>query len=610
MEATNPQMLVVFGVLGAAGVLFASGRVRLDIVALLSVLALMLTGILTPSQALAGFGDPVVILVAALLIVGETITRTGIAHEIGRWMTRTGGKSETRLLFLLMATGAILGSFMSSTAIVAIFIPVVLTLAAKTGMNASRLLMPLSFAALVSGMLTLIATTPNLVVAAELFDHGYKPFSFFSFTPIGLSVLVVAIAYILLLGRHLLPGEAQSQPKSTRQTMIDLIRGFGLEVQRQRLLILPDSPLDGLTLEQSHLSRYGVRVAGIEQQSRLGAPTLIPTPNSQLLMRSGDIIAGAVPPHELEGLCESQGLEVANLSDRDVERWQKIFGVASVLVHPESSLIGKTLRESDFRTRYGLHISGLRRAGDVIEDFSDEPFAAGDTLLVQGPWKRIDQLQSVSHDFIVLALPHEMSEVAPARRRAPVALLILLAMVLLSAFEIVPVVVAVMLAALATVFTGCIDMEESYHAIHWSSIVLIAGMLPLADALSMTGGIDLIVDGLLAAVGDAGPRTMMSALFVMTAGLGLVLSNTATAVIMAPIAIRAAEQLSVSPYAFAMVVAIAASAAFATPVSTPVVTLVVEPGNYRFGDFVKVGGLLLVLTWAVTILVVPIFFPL
>lgn len=610
METGNDAMLLVFGVLGGAAMLFASGRVRLDIVALLTLLILMLAGVLTPSEALSGFGSPVVILVAALLVVGEAITRTGIAHAIGRRLSRAAGASETRLLLLLMITAALLGSFMSSTAIVAIFIPVVLTLSAKTNLNASRLLMPLSFAALISGMLTLIATTPNLVIAAELAEQGYETFSFFSFTPVGLAVLAVGIGYMLVIGRHLLPGGAVSQPKSDRQTLSDIAEGFGIEGQRQRLRILPGSPLDGKTLAQAHLSRFGVRVAGIEHAERIGAPSYIPTPNSQIVMRIGDVLAAAVPPDELTELCASQELESLPISEADTERWRQVFGLALVLVHPESKLIGKTLRESGFRTRHGLHIQGLRRSGNAIEGFDDEPFAAGDTLLVQGPWKRIDRLQAESHEFVVLRLPSELDEVAPARDRAPVAIGIIAAMVLLSAFEVVPVVVAVMLAALAVVFTGCLTMEDGYRAIHWSSIVLIAGMLPLADALEKTGGIDLIVEGLLETFGDAGPRAMMSVLFAMTAALGLVLSNTATAVIMAPIAIRAAEIFAVSPHAFAMVIAIAASAAFVTPVSTPVVTLVVEPGSYRFGDFVKVGGPLLALTWVVTIVVVPIFFPL
>jgi di/tricarboxylate transporter len=239
----------------------------------------------------------------------------------------------------------------------------------------------------------------------------------------------------------------------------------------------------------------------------------------------------------------------------------------------------------------------------------DEPLAPGDSLLVVGSWHAIERLQSDTRDFVVLTLPEELEAVAPARQRAPVALFIMLGMVLLSAFEVMPVVAAVMLAALAAVFTGCLSMEDGYRAISWSSLVLIAGMLPIADALESTGGVDLMVEALVGGLGNAGPYVLMTVFFALTAGLSLVLSNTATAVLVAPIALRAAVVLDVSPYPLAMAVAIAASAAFVTPVSTPVVTLVVAPGNYKFLDFVKVGLPLLVLTWAITLLVTPIFFP-
>jgi di/tricarboxylate transporter len=604
----NPELLVVCAILAGAAVLFASNRVRLDVVALLTVMALMLTGVMTPREALAGFGDPIVLLVAGLLVVGETLTRTGVAYSIGRWISRRAGSSETRLLVLMMGIAGLLGSVMSSTAVVAILIPVVLTLATRSNLNASRLLLPLSYGALISGMLTLIATTPNLVVSAELSSQGYEPFAFFSFLPVGLAVLAVGIAYILVVGRRLLPGEELTEPRTSRQTLDDLARGFGLEELRQRLRVLPGSPLIGRTLAQSGLSEFHVRVIGIERAERFGTAYLT-TPDPSLEIHVGDVLAAAVQPESVPALVEAQRLEILAVGEEEVERWRQVFGSAVVLVHPESSLIGCTLRDTEFRSRHGIHVQGLRRAGQVLQDFEGEPLAAGDTLLVQGQWHRIATLQGDTHDFVVLMLPLELDQVAPARQRAPLALLILAGMVLLSAFEIVPVVVAVLLAALATVFTRCLSMDDGYRAIHWSSLVLIAGMLPLADALQKTGGVELIIDGHGSGLGDVGPVSMLSVVFFLTAGLGLVLSNTASAVIMAPIAIQAAELLAVSPRPFAMGVAIAASAAFVTPVSTPVVTLVVEPGGYRFGHFLKAGLPLLLLTWLTTLLVVPVFFP-
>jgi di/tricarboxylate transporter len=601
---------IVFAILGVAGILFASGRVRLDITSMLVVMALMLSGVLTPREALAGFGDPVVLLVAGLLVVGEMMTRTGVSNALGSWLMRVGGASETRLLLLLMLTAGLLGSVMSSTAVVAVFIPVVLTISAKTDLDASRLLMPLSFAALVSGMMTLIATTPNLVVSAELQAKGHEPFGFFSFTPIGLAVLAVTLAYMLLVGRHLLPGTGVSHPKSEARTLMDLQIDFGLEHNAQRLRVLGGSPLVGQTLREIEFgTRFQARVIGIERQGRRRGREFLPSPGADAEVHEGDVLCMAAESTAADTLAANEGLEQLPVGPRDRALWRTELGLAVVLLHPESRLVGETLRSSEFRSDHDLHGLGLRRHGAIIPDFEAEPLEPGDSLLVQGSWPSIARLQGTTHDFVVLNLPEELSEVAPARSRAPVALLILLGMVLLAAFDVVPVVAAVLMAALAAVFTGCLSMEDSYSAISWSSLVLIAGMLPVADALEMTGGVNLIVELLVDGLGEAGPYLIMTVFFALTAALGMVLSNTATAVLVAPIALRTAEIIDISPYPLLMTVAIAASAAFVTPVSSPVVTLVVEPGNYGFLDFVKVGLPLLVLTWVTTLLVTPIFFP-
>ncbi len=601
---------IVFGILGVAGILFASGRVRLDVTALLVVMALMLSGVLTPREALAGFGDPVVILVAGLLVLGEMLSRTGVSHAMGRWLMRVGGSSETRMLVLLMLAAGLLGSVMSSTAVVAVFIPVVLTISAKTDLNASRLLIPLSFAALVSGMLTLIATTPNLVVSAELDAKGLTPFGFFSFTPIGLSVLAVTVVYMWLVGRHLLPGSDAAPAKSEAHTLADLWVGFGLERIAHRVRVTNDSPLTGRTLAEAEIgTRFHARVLGIERSGRRRGREFLPSPSADAEIHEGDVLCVTAEPADVDALAAAEHLEKLTIGYADRELWKTELGLAAVLVPPDSTLESQTLRESEFRSNHALDVLGLRRSGAIVPAFTDEPLEAGDSLLVLGSWHAIARLQGDTRDFVVLTLPEELHEVAPARRRAPVALLILAAMVLLAAFDMMPVVAAVLLAALAAVFTGCLTMEDGYDAISWSSLVLIAGMLPVADALESTGGVDVIVEALVEGLGYAGPYGIMSVFFALTAGLGMVLSNTATAVLIAPIALQTAVMLDVSPYPLAMTVAIAASAAFVTPVSSPVVTLVVSPGNYSFLDFVKVGLPLLVLTWITTLLVIPIFFP-
>jgi di/tricarboxylate transporter len=568
----------------------------------------MLSGILTEREALAGFGNPVVLIVAGLLIVGEMLTRTGIAFAIGNWMTRVGGNSEVRLLVLLMLVAGVMGSVMSSTAVVAILIPAVVNVAGKTSINASRLLIPLSYGALISGMLTLIGTTPNLVASGELDGTGYEPFGFFSFTPIGAVVLLVAVLYMVFIGRHLLPGDKIVPPKPATATLQDLIAEFDLLSKFHRLRVNAQSPLVGVALSESRLSNHRARVVVIERSGRFGITTTA-APSSDKMIRAGDILVIQADPSNVTAIEEVFKLERVVIGDAERKRWVNEVGLATVLIHPESRLTRKTLHEVRFRTRAGLQVLALRRSGEVLTEFLDVKLRLGDALLVLGPWKRIVELRRDVHDYLVLTLPTELDQVAPARNKAPVALAILLTMVALTALEIVPVTVAVLMAALAAVLTRCLTMEEAYRSIHWNSVVLIAAMLPVADALQKTGGVTLIVDWLVSGFGQSGPYLMMTSIFALTAILGMFMSNTGTAVLMAPIAISAAEALGVAPYAFVMTVAIAASAAYVTPMSSPVVTLVVAPGKYRFMDFVKVGLPLLLLTWGVAMVVTPLVFP-
>jgi di/tricarboxylate transporter len=601
----------VFAVIAVAAALMASNRVRFDIVALLVVLALMLSGVLSIGEALSGFGSSVVALVAGLLVIGEMLARTGVARAVGDWILKKGGSNETRLLILIMVGAALLGSIMSSTAIVAIFIPIVLRIAAETQLNASRMLIPMSYAALISGMLTLIATTPNIVVHEELKGAGYSGFGFFSFAPVGAAVLVVAVLYILLIGRRLLSSESVTAPTERRNRPIDVLwEDYRLDADYCQLRIDVDSPLAGNTIAQTLLeSRYGVMILGIVRQAPPRIEERIATPTADTQLQANDQLLVVGKPDTFDRLAAEQKLTRLPETARDRQRWLWELGGAVVLIHPESKLIDSSLRDTQFRSTYGVHVLGLRRSKNAVDNFEDVQLRSADSLFVVGPWPKIQQLQQQTHDFIVTELPSEHAEIVPSYRKMPVALTILVSMVLLTMFDIIALVPAVMLASLAAIFTRCLTMEDAYRAIHWSSLVLVAGMLPLADALDKTGGTRLIVDALLNAVGDAGPYMLLTLIFFLTAGLGLVLSNTASAVLVAPIAIYTAAAIGVSPYPFAVAVLIAASAAYSTPVSTPVVTLVVDPGRYKFTDFVKVGVPLLLLTYVVTLVVAPLVFP-
>lgn len=603
------EMLFVFGVVAVAGVLFVSGKVRLDIVALLVVLSLVLGGTLTPSEALAGFGQPVVIMVAGLLVISEMLARTGVAHHIGNWLARHGRDGEIRLLLLLTLVVAALGSFMSSTAVVAIFVPVVLSVANSTNLNASRFLMPLAYAAIISGMLTLIATTSNLMVSEELVRAGYEPFGFFAFTPIGLTVLAVFVIYMVTVGRRLMPGDRVAPPKTAARSVRDLLDEFELPGSSHRLKVSASSPLVGQTLAESGIGRdFDVQVIMIERPGPLGAG-ITTAPAADREIHSGDVLVMRGTHDAVEEVLAAHKLWSIPVSDVDRARWAQETGIAKVLIHPESRLVGNSLRKIGLHASYGVQVLGLRRKNETLHDFLDTNIRSGDGMLVVGPWSRIRQLQSQLHDFVVLALPAEIEQVASAWQRSPVAIVILLLMVVLSAFKIVPVAIAVVICALLAVATRCLTMEQAYGAIHWSTVVFIAGMMSIAPAIMKTGAMELIVGQLVGGIGGAGPHAMLAVLFILTALLGMLLSGTPSAILLAPVAIRAAAALDVSPHAFAITVAIAASSGFVMPVSSSAVMLVMGPGKYRLRDFFKVGFPLLVLTGIVTILLAPLLFP-
>jgi di/tricarboxylate transporter len=606
------EITLVLGLLLATIGLFASGRLRMDIVAILLIIALMLTGLLSPREALAGFGDPLVILIAGLFVVGEGLFRTGVAFSVGNWLMRVAGTNQTRLLVMMMLVVAVLSAFMSNTGAVAIFIPVALNLATKAEVPASRLLLPMAYAGSIGGMLTLIGTPPNLAVSTELARAGLEPFNFFSFTPIGLLVLVAAITFILLFSPALLPNKAPAgQQTAVRMTLADLMDSYEIRGRAHLFRLMPESPLVGSTLAQSLLrTRFGVTVIGLlrgERSRPVITPALIQTE-----YRVGDIVFLIGSETEVNDLLSSvSGFERMPIEKEHRSIVAKELGVVEVLLTPKSRLIGHSIREARFREDHGLSVLAIQRKGKPLrENLLDARLDFGDSLLVGGGWRHIDLLQRNRQDFVVLTLPREMDEVAPYRERANWALGIVAAMLALMAFGIVPSVTAVLLAATAMVLARCVTMEEAYRAVNWQSVVLIAGMLPMAVALGKTGALDLMVDGMIGTLGNFGPVVMMAGLFLLTTVFSQFISNTATAVLIAPIAIGAAAGLGVSPYPLLMTVALAASTAFSTPMASPVNTLVMGPGNYAFADFIKLGVPLQLLAMVITLLAVPLLFPL
>ncbi len=606
-QQISGDALFTFALTGIAGALMASNRVRFDLIALLVVVALILSGILTVGEALSGFGSSVVIMVAALLVVGEMLDRTGVAKAIGAKILELGGSNQTRLLVLLMVAAAFLGSLMSSTAVVAIFIPIVIKISVSSGIAGRKLLLPMSYAALISGMLTLIATPPNLVVSDALADHGFEPLGFFSFFPIGLVILAFAVAYFILFGRFLLKDSATYPVAATNQRASSIwatAQNYGVEDHAHIL-----SVTQSLTSQEVALALGSeLRVLGRKRPgSRFDSAPVVFSDGMEVQIGDELLVFGSQAG--IEQATQYTGLSSVQSLPASAGDWITTVGAADIMVHPEASETGGNLKHEDIEATYDVKILGVQRKYGETADSEPGALFAGDRILVSGRWEDIDMMLDHTHDFVLISMPKERQDHVPAYSKFALSLGILAFMVVLSATQIVPVIVAVLLAAILAVAFKTLSAEQAYDSIHWSSIVLVAGMLPLADALEVTGATQLIVESLFQALGDASPRVMMATLFALTAGLGLVLSNTASAVLVVPIAIVAAETMGVSPYPMAISVLIAASAAFSTPVSTPIVTLVVAPGGYSFIDFLRAGLPLTFAVGIVTVLVTPLVFP-
>nr|WP_321484440.1 SLC13 family permease [uncultured Cohaesibacter sp.] len=609
------DMIFTFIVLSAAVILFVTDKLRLDLVALMVMLALGLSGVLTPTEMLSGFGSTVVILIAGLFIVGESLAQTGISYAVGDKIVDIAGEQEWKLIVLLMLAVASLASVMSVTGAGAIFIPIAIRLANRSELSPSRLLLPLAYGALIGGMLTLIGTPPNLVANAELLKAGMDPFNFFIFTPIGLIMLAMAIIHMLIYGRFMLPAkDKQANSDVTgkgRRTVQGLLKTYDIEDKIVRFIVNEQSRLVGETVVSARLRRdAGLTLFAMERANGGNGQNQVLVVDTETEFAPGDVLYGVVEEPWTQIAAKMWGLEMTSVAENEHHLSARELGMADLVIPQESNLVGRAISGAGFRTRYGLSVVGAMRKGKPLHDsFGNTELEFGDQLLVVGEWDCIQKLRSYREDFLLLSFPEEIQSYLPRRKFAPLALVILAAMLALIIFRIVPSVTAVVLAATALVCTGCVSAKRAYESINWPSLVLIAGMIPMATALGKTGGLALLVDNMVAMIGQNAPYVMLVALFLLTSVFSQFTSNTATAVLIAPVAFQVANIMGVRPEPMLMSVAIAASTAFCTPVASPINTLVMGPGNYRFMDYVKIGVPLQILSIIVATLIIPVFLP-
>ena len=613
-------MLVTIIILVLSAIFFMIGKIRSDLIALCSLILLVLFDILTPAEALSGFSNSVVIMMVGLFVVGGAIFQTGLAKMVSGKIMRTAGKNQFLLFILVMLVTSFVGAFVSNTGTVALMLPIVVSLANSADMSPSRLLMPLAFASSMGGMLTLIGTPPNLVIQEAIVDAGLEPLSFFSFTPVGLVCIAVGIIVLIPLSKWILSRKKRQaeDEKKSHPSMAELLREYQLEQRLFRVQVPADSTYCGKMLQELDISeKYGVGILEIRRKISTRRHFFNNiydhiTAGPHTVIQSGDILYLSGDAEHVSRMIGDNALwkldTIYNTSESDK---MNQTGVAEVLLLHNSSLHNVAVRDCGFREKFNINILGIQRNDTYyVHDLRDFRMHSGDALLIQGEWSDIARMSREQNDWVVLGQPIEQVAKVTIDRKAPVAAGIMLLMILAMIFDWVPAVMPVIIAAVLMVFTGCLrNVEDAYRTINWESIVLIAAMMPMSLALEKTGASSGISMALVSGLGEYGPLALLAGIYFTTSLMTMFISNTATAVLLAPIAMQSAVSLGVSPYPYLFAVTVAASMCFASPFSTPPNALVMSAGKYTFMDYVKVGLPLQLVIGIVMIFVLPLLFP-
>ena len=605
-------MTITLIVLGLTIALFIWGRVRSDIVALSALVVLIIAGILTPAEALAGFSSPVVIMMTGLFVVGGAILQTGLARAAGNRMMGMAGGNETKAFLLVMLTTSAIGAFVSNTGTVALMMPIIVSMAAQGGFSSSRLLMPLAFAGSLGGMLTLIGTPPNLVVSEELERHGFEGLTFFSFLPVGLIVIAIGILFLLPMSKTLIKKQKGHSRKGDGKSLDDLVEEYQLGDNLYGYRVPAKSGITGQKVIDLDLkSRYGVTILEIRNE-KLKALGMVRDVSQSIVsgdsvIEGGDILYVVGNREGMRQMATDYGLR----REKGVSINFYDIGLAEIVVLPSSKLTNTRIRDSKLRENNRVNILGIRRGEEYIyDDLGDRRLKSGDVLLVQAQWDDLLSLNSENSNWVVLGRPDETIAKATLDYKGSTAAAIMLLMVVLMVTGWTAPATAVMIAALLTIFTGCFrKVEDAYSTINVESVVLIAAMMPMSTALEKTGVSAMVSSSLVSTLGGLGPYALLAGIYFTTSLLTMFISNTATAVLMAPIAMVAAQQTGVSPYAFLMAVTLGASMCFASPFSTPPNALVMKAGHYTFMDYVRVGLPLQIIIGVAMTFVLPAIWP-
>mgnify|MGYP001776142720 CR=1 FL=1 len=619
-------MLTTIIILIVAVAFFVSGKLRSDVVALCALVGLLVFQILTPEEALSGFSNSVVIMMAGLFVVGGGIVQTGLAKMMSSRLLKLAGNSELKLFLLIMFATAGIGAFVSNTGTVALMLPIVVGMAASTGVGARRLLMPMAFASSMGGMMTLIGTPPNLVIQNALTSEGFAPLSFFSFLPVGIVCLAVGIVVLLPLSKFYLSGRRRHDEDSrSGKSLGQLVKEYGLSSNLFRLRVPSGANVVGETISKLDVyRRFGLNILEL-RRSTSSQHRFLKTVTQKLaspdsVINSGDVLYVSGNAEDVSRFAQECNMELmdghtteetAGKVDNKLAFYD--IGIAEILITPNSGIINQKVKDVGFRDKYNLNVLGVRRKKDyILQDIGRERIHGGDVLLVQGTWHDVGRLSKEEADWVVLGQPLDEAAKVTLDYKAPVAAAILVMMVVMMVFDFIPVapVTAVIIAGILMVLTGCFrNVEAAYKTINWETIVLFAAMLPMSLALEKTGASEYISGTLVSGLGAYGPFALMAGVYFTTSLMTMFISNTVTAVLMAPIALQSAVQIGVSPVPFLFAVTVAASMCFASPFSTPPNALVMPAGQYTFMDYVKVGLPLQVVMGGVMVFVLPLLFP-
>lgn len=586
------QILLLLGTVLVALVLFATERIPADVIALGILLFLILTGLLPAEEAFAGFGSDVVLMILGLMILMAALARTGITDLAGRAILRWTASGANHLLLVVMIAAVTLGAFMSNTAATAFFLPIVIGLAQRAKVSAAKLLMPLAFASILASSITLVSTSTNIIVSGLMTRYDMPPMGMFELTPVGLPIAIVGVVYMLALGRNLIPDRIP----------VEKAEDLSVRLYLTEILITPASLLIGKTLRESGLGRdLDLTVLRIVR-----GEARYPVPQATTRLKEGDVLLVEGERENILRIKEVGGIDIkadVELSDPDLQSAD--VGLIEVILLPGSPLIGRTLKSISFREQYGLQVLAINRHGETLtRRMSRVRLRMGDVLLVQGDRARIAALEK-RDTFRIL---NPVDEKRLNRKRAPLAVAIFGGALIATTINLLSLPVAMLLGALLVLATRCITPEEAYGQIEWKALILIASMLGLGAAMETTGTAGFLAGQIVRFVGHAQPIWLLTAFFFLTVLLTQPMSNQAAAVVVLPVAIQAATQLGLNPRSFAIMIALAASCSFLTPLE-PSCLLVYGPGRYRFMDFTKVGLVLTVFIYIISIIMVPLLWP-